>query len=332
MLTPTILRHCVAPATVTAVSSFAKVSWLLSLLVASATACAPSVRTVANVTAGGTGCPTNDLTIFDYDEASRTWGAACVDKLFVCASSGGGKCKQRESQTVEPELRDRVALVAQLPKAGRDLFVKVKMLDGDWDTFSRRVAVVQRLNDAQIQELESLQDIYLDLSDGFSGELTACVETGVLPVYVYDSGQATSKVLSPCASALAARLRFARPYRERRLALIAGMRDVKPLPRPEMTQPVADAAEPAPAPAALADEAPIRTWLDEHAEEILACNAGQTVAVRVDLDDQGTAAVGIHGAPAGSPEVSCLQAALTAPAFGQGPGTLIHVVKPSAAP
>jgi hypothetical protein len=235
---------------------------------------------------------------------------------------------------VEPELRVRVALLKQLPRARRDRFIDVKLLNGSWEAFSRKVTLAQRLSDEQLEEVEDLDDVYTNVSPEFSSEPAECERDGMVKVAIDQSGKATPRRAKMCAFRLADRLNFEPKYRGRTLVIFAGMADLELLPRPVIDVPSAPVATQATAPVAtsntpqtIRDDGPIRAWLDQHSDEILACNGGRTVAVRVELDDAGAAKLELHGVAAGSPEASCFAAALAPPVFSPGPGTLIHLVK-----
>ncbi len=268
----------------------------------------------------------------------------------MCASGGGGKCTLRDPATVEPELLARATLLNTLPKPRRNRYISVKLLDGSWDEFSREIAILQRVDDEQLRKLGPLENVVTEMDDAFAAQVTECTKNGVLTVKVYNGagfeGKAVAQSHKPCAKALVERLRFERQYWGRELQFVTGLKGVGPLPRPEPALPVADEAVPAlpseqrssgpngsPASASPpADEAAIRLWLNEHGSEILACNAGEALALRVDVDADGALTVAIHGAPPGSAEGRCLEEALVPPTFAPGVGTLIHLVKAAPTP
>jgi hypothetical protein len=318
--------------------------WATALVAGSSTTgCAPAPQTVANVSVGNTGCPANDLAVFNYDENTRGWHAACRDKYFVCSAVGGGtRCTPQETATLDPELVARSQLLFNLPKQKRDRFVASDILAGTWDSFAYEVAALGKLSD---QQLENMQDqsvtLYTSFSAGFNEALKSCVGSDrVVEVWINNSGSFISYPDKRCLSELAVHpdLAFLRSEPGRRYVLATDVHGIVPLPRPAPNTVAAPAAQPAAAPVVdsassvaptdnQALSAKVRADLDAAASDILTCTASDKMAVKAHVDEQGKATFSLMGALSGSGEEGCVRAALGARTFAPGPLDVVHLVK-----
>jgi hypothetical protein len=313
-----------------------------------AASCAPSPKTVANVSTGIIGCPAEDLVVFNYEKATRTWSASCNDKLYVCSDGrGGARCTHQDPGTVDPESLVRANALLQLTGQHRAYFVDRDILQGDWETFAELVAVVRALPESQLEDVDA-KDVYARVSEGFNRELTACLGERKLTVLVLPSGtldfwRSPTAPVGPCVSQLLKHPELAplkaRP--EARVHLIPGVFDVKPIARPLSTAAAApivtspsgeakteanDAPASVPAPEL---DAAVRRWLDGHASSILACTGKESSALLVDAQADGTLDVTLRGAEDGA-ETPCVRHVLsTPPSFPPGAGRILHVVQAS---
>ncbi len=307
------------------------------------TACAPAPQTVANVSVGNTGCPANDLAVFNYDENTRGWHAACRDKYFVCSAVGGGtRCTPQETATLDPELVARSQLLFELPKPKRDRFVATDILAGTWDSFAYEVAALGKLSDQQLANMEDQSvTLYTSFSAGFNEALKSCVGSDrVVEVWINNGGSFVSYPDKQCLSELAAHpdLTFLRSEPGRRYALATDVHSIVPLPRPAANTVAAPAAQPSAAPvadsassAAPADDealsAKVRADLDAVASDILTCTASDKTAVKAHVDEQGKATYSLMGPLSGSGEEGCVRTALGSRSFAPGPLDVVHLVK-----
>jgi hypothetical protein len=294
---------------------------------------------------GNTGCPGDDLAVFNYDEKARGWRAACHEKLFVCSAVGGGtRCTEQDAATLDQELFARSQLLFQLPKQRRDRFVSVDILAGTWDEYSIQVAAAAALSAKQLEKVEEFSALYTDFSPAFNDSLKSCIGADNVALF-WSSGQ--SILMSPakqCMSALrtSGELAFLHAVPRRKFAFATDVRGIKPLARPAV-EAMAATPVPEPAPAAAsaratdsapADEAAttalnekVRTDLDAAASDILTCVAADKTAVKVHVDAEGNATYSLMGALAGSGEEGCVRAVLKGHTFGAGPLDVVHLVK-----
>jgi hypothetical protein len=322
--------------------------WLLRgglALVGVGAGCAPSPRTVANVTTGITGCGADALVVFDYVKATRTWSASCAEKMYVCSDGrGDARCTQQQAELLDPEALVRAKALLQLPAHQRSAFVDRHILSGDWPSFAHSVAVVAAMNDEQLASIDP-QLVYSEGSADLDRRLRDCKKGSALTFAVKVDGSLAVPVgpwdNSPpdCATAILADPELAplRRHPGQTFVLAPGIFDIKPVERPTLAAaPATLATDPAAAANAVTAEPPasaeldaaVRHWLDQESASILACTGQERSAVLVKVSAEGKPELSLRGASAGEPEAGCVRNALApAPTLPAGPAQILHVVK-----
>lgn len=308
-------------------------------------ACAPSSRTVANVTTGITGCPAESLVVFNYARQARTWSALCADRLYICSDGRGqARCTEQDPATIDAEEATRAAALRQLPVEKRAWFADQKITDGDWPTFARLAGTVNALSVTQLSSIDP-RLVYMDQSPALEQVVSTCAPDSALAADVSARGTVSITAMSssvpfthPCWVNHRPDLSKLIRLGPRQWLLAAGVSEVKPIARPERTPavaktppaaPASGAAAPAAAPAASpALDAAVRGWLDQQADAILACAGKDSSAVLVTVDAQAKADVALRGVPAGGPEDGCVKHVLASPPpLPAGPAQILHIVK-----
>jgi hypothetical protein len=318
-------------------------SWCGLASVALLGACAPSPKTVANVTTGITGCPSESLVVFGYTKATRTWAAACGERVYVCSDGRGpARCTEQQPDTVDAEKVVRAKAIAPLSAPQRAWFVDQDISQGDWASFAQLVATVKAMNEAQLQSTNPAL-VYAAGSEQLGQAVLACSSTYPISFNVDKQGHVTVPSSKPCAIDVVNR-RELDPLRARHsssVVLVPGLYGIKPVARPVIATtaaptlaPASESVEaatgptsPALTPASPELDAAVRQWLDRGASGVVACTGKSPTALVVDV---GAAApqVSIRGLPAGAPEEGCVKSTLGAPpAFPAGSGQILHVVK-----
>lgn len=317
-----------------------RVVWAVSLAGALGGAilgCAPGAKTVANVSIGNTGCPAEDLAVFNYVVENRSWRAVCVEKLYVCSDiRGATQCVPQDPNTEEAGLKDRAKLLLKLDKPRRDVYIKSDIRAGSWESFSSGVVALSKMNAKQVADVEDAMKLITGLSDPLMQQLSACKNAAVLPIRVDKKTgallpQAGNK--NGCFLKLMGSSEFAhlRAHRDETFFVPTGIFGVKPLPAPQAAPPPAPVeAQPVEPPAAPEPnpeiEAAVREWLDGNARAIVSCT-GEESAVLVKVDDQGKPQVSLQGALAGKAAEGCVRSALGSKQFPPGPAEVMHFVK-----
>jgi hypothetical protein len=304
-------------------------------------ACAPSPKTVANVTTGITGCPQESLVVFNYVKASRTWSASCGDALYVCSDGRGpARCTPQQGDTVDRERAVRAKALAQLSPSQRAWFVDRDISLGDWPTFGQLVATIKAMSATQLNSVDP-STVYSAGSAELAQAVQACEPRSGVTFRVDNAGKVTLPYPKACAVDVVNWPELG-PLRARpntRVVLLPGLFGVTPIARPAFGKaPAAPAVEPAaPRVATLPSSAPpvspeldaaVRQWLDKSAAAVVACTGKDPSALLVDVAAEGSVAVSIRGGTAGAPEEGCVRSALgAAPALPAGPARILHVVK-----
>ncbi len=313
-----------------------------SVALALTIACAPSSRTVANVTTGITGCPAESLVVFNYARQTRTWSALCADRLYICSDGRGqARCTEQDPATVDAEQAIRAAALKQLPVEKRAWFADQNIMDGDWPTFARLAGTVNALSVAQLSSIDP-RLVYMDQSPELAQIVSSCAPDSALVADVSARGTVSITTMSssvpfthPCWVNHRPDLSKLIRLGQRQWLLAAGVSEVKPIARPEPNPAVAKTPAAAPAvsvaaaPAASpALDAAVRGWLDQQADAILACAGKDSAAVLVTVDAQAKADVALRGVPAGGPEDGCVKHVLASPPpLPAGPAQILHIVK-----
>jgi hypothetical protein len=315
----------------------------------SALACAPSAKTVANVSTGIIGCPAEDLVVFNYAKPTRTWAASCNDKLYVCSDGrGGARCTPQDVATVDPERLTRAKSLLLLTSKRRAYFVDKDILQGSWLEFAKLVATVRAMSDDQLESVNP-KHVYGDTSESFDRELRACAGDRKLTVVVTKTGaldvwKNINEPTGPCVTQLLKKPDL-KPLTGRlgqSVVLLPGVFDIRPIARPVVSAASAapstatlaavsnvapTTAAPAPPASAEVDSA-VRRWLDDNAAGILACTGKDSSVVLVNIDAEGKLDVALRGA-ADSPETQCIRHAMSnISALPPGAAQVLHVVKP----
>ena len=323
--------------------------------------CAPQPKTVANVSIGNTGCPEEDLAVFNYQVESRSWQAACHEKMYVCSDvRGATRCTLQDEATRDPEVYVRAQLLYELPKAQRNAFISFDISQGDWETYSKAVAAAKLMTPEQVEDLgDRLRLLFVDFSEPFNRELRMCVHGDPLEVRVGET-YLGSPVRRDCAKALLLKpdLEPLKAHHGQVFVLVAGVYGVEPLPRPTLAAPTLDSADEAegavadnntqagddpaketppeghqssaPSPASPEVAQAVRDWLDASAPDILTCTDSERTAVSVRIDQNGGAAVSLRGKLSGGPEEQCVREALGDKSFDGGASEILHLVKAAA--
>jgi hypothetical protein len=299
-------------------------------------ACAPGAKTVANVSIGNTGCPAEDLAVFNYTVENRSWRALCVNKLYVCSDTRGAtQCVPQDPNTEEAGLRDRAQLLLKLDRSRRDLFIKSDIRTGSWEAYSSAIVAVSRMNQTQLADVEDGMRVVAGLSDGFMKQLSACQSGVILPIRVDKAGALIPNAgpKTGCFFKLmgSAELAPLRAHKGQKFFVPTGIPGVKPLPHPQaapapVAPPPAPVEEPAPAASPEMENA-VRQWLDSNAKAVLSCTGEETSVVVVQIDAQGAPQLTLQGPLAGKPAEGCIRAALGTQQFDPGPAELMHLVK-----
>lgn len=305
-------------------------------------ACAPSAKTVANVTTGITGCPSESLVVFDYVKATRTWSASCGDRLYVCSDGRGpARCTEQQRDTVDSERAVRAKALGELTVSQRDWFVDRDISQGDWAAFAQLVATVKAMSDEQ-RKATSPASVYAAGSAELGQAVLACSPKQAITFNVDKQGKVSVPSPKACAVNIVNRAELG-PLRLRRntsVVLLPGLYGIKPIARPVLAAAAAPTpveASPSVAPSAptsavvaLASpelDAAVRQWLDKGAAGVVACTGKSPTALVVDVSAAGPH-VSIRGAAPGTPEEGCVKSALgTPPTLPAGSGQILHVVK-----
>jgi hypothetical protein len=307
-------------------------------------ACAPSSKTVANVTTGITGCPAESLVVFNYARQARTWSALCADRLYICSDGRGqARCTEQDPATIDEEQATRATALRQLPVEKRAWFADQNITDGDWPTFARLAGTVNALSVAQLSSVDP-RLVYMDQSPELAQVVSTCAPDSALVADVSARGTVSITSMSssvpfthPCWVNHRPDLSKLSRLGQHQWLLAAGVSDVKPIARPKLSPTVAkapaaasgvSAAAPAASPASPALDAAVRGWLDQQADAILACAGTDHAAVLVSVDAQAKADVTLRGVAAGGPEDGCVKHVLASPPpLPTGPAQILHIVK-----
>lgn len=311
-------------------------------------ACAPQPKTVANVTIGNTGCPAEDLAIFNYNKENRSWQGACHEKMYVCSDvRGATRCTLQDEATRDAEVFVRAQLLFELPKHKRNAFIEYDVKQGSWDDYSLRVAIVGSLSAIQVDALEGrIDQLYVGVSEEFSQEIADCVGKDEYFAVRYDGIRMneTGLIQHECARPLLGSDEL-EPLKKREgveVLIPAGVTNVKPFPRPEVEMTEDELPEPpleeeegdetAEEPGSAAAIDPhvadsVRKWLGEHRDDILTCAAKERVAILAELNDEGSVSVSLRGELAGTPEEMCVRSAVGKQVFEAGSGQVLHLIK-----
>ncbi len=298
--------------------------------------CSASNASVATATQTGTGCASEQLSVFNYNKTERTWLAACDEQLFVCTEKrGGANCTPQKSEALDPALLERVRALKTVPKPQRDAFISADISAGDWNQYAKTVGAVNKMKPAQAKAVGDLTKLYTDFSPAFDAALTGCIgPEGVATIKVASNGGIAVSPNKGCLVSLRSAPDLA-PLRQQpnsEFYLASGVRDVQPVARPidpavakaEAEAAAKKAAEPPP-PSALSIH--VRSWLDAAAKDIGSCADAQSVPVSVSVDAQGVATVTLREALAGTPAEGCIRSALPQQTFEPGPETIVHLVR-----
>jgi hypothetical protein len=327
--------------------------WRGALLATAALACAPAPKTVGNISGGIIGCPEEQLAVFNYDRAKRTWNAACLDRQYVCSDGrGGARCTPQAPETIDEETAVRAKAMLEVAASKRRWFVNKDISQGNWREFAVLISTLRVMTDEQLSDVDPRQ-VFTKTSKAFDDALRACVfDTGQLAAIVNPSGgdfevpQGLSDVI--CRKELLSNAELA-PLRSKppgtKSYLLPGVFAVEPIARPTFASPAAPVASAAPtqpvpeagssqassatapagAPAEL--EAAVRAWLDQERDAILDCTGKPRSMVLVEINE-GKAQVTVRGLDPASPESRCVQNALgKPPQLPPGSGTILHAVK-----
>src|SRR6478736_5522702 len=105
------------------------------------TACGKSNASVASASAGSTGCPADQVSVFN--KTSKSWYAACGERVYMCQESRkGAECAQQDPKALTPALMERVRALNAVPKPQRDAFVSADITKGTWDEYAKIVGSV----------------------------------------------------------------------------------------------------------------------------------------------------------------------------------------------
>lgn len=309
-------------------------------------ACAPSAKTVVNVTTGITGCPTESLAVFNYVKATRTWSAACGEKLYVCSDGrGDARCTEQQPETIDPERAARAKALLLLSSKQRTAYADKDISLGDWPTFAQTIATTKLMTDEQLADVDP-SAVHSTGSADLDQAVRRCTGDGWLTIDVTDQGRPFvpqkpgEASVKPCAEEIMNRpdVAWFKNYPKRRFVLLPGVFEVKPIARPVSSAAAATPTEPAvAAPAASTTAAAaatpevdkaVREWLDGNAANILACTGQDRSAILVNVSAEGKPEVSVRGATAGGPEDACVRSALSAPpSLAAGAAQVLHVVK-----
>lgn len=298
--------------------------------------CANSASNVAKQTPALTQCPADNLAVYNYNKSAATWNAACGQQLFACREvSRKQQCAPIPAQNVTEEQKQRVQLLQQIPKTRRDFFTTTDIMAAKWDDFARSAAVVARLNDAQLKQVDDPRAVYTGFSATFDQQLTGCVGTqSVATVSVSQAGVVSApRGQATCVQSLtlSAELAPLKKYVGATIVLAPGVRDLQVAPQPG-AQPAVDPAAEAEAKrleeeakakaaaeaAAAARLDAVHTWLDESQAALTTCTGLKEIPVDVAVDEQGVPAVTLQGKLNTKNKASCVKAALGEKQFEAG--------------
>jgi hypothetical protein len=306
--------------------------------------CAASSATVAKNTANLTGCQPANLAVFNYDKKAGSWDAACGEQIFACTTVHGKRqCTQLEASGVNPELAARVQVLQQVPQSRRKYFASTVLLATPWPDFARNVAVVSRLNDAQLKAVDDPRTVYTGFSPALDAQLTQCVGPNkVARISVSKSGEITPATgAASCVRAIAMQQELSplSKYPSTTIILAPGVRDLTLPNHPGETaaaEPAADAeakrladeAAKAKADQELAESnlAAVRTWLDGLQLDLTKCTGVKEIPVDVVVDASGVPTVTLQGKLNTPHKKSCVQTAVGDKHFEGGARTLSYVV------
>jgi hypothetical protein len=324
------------------------ISWSLGSLTA-LLGCTASPQAVPKISTGATGCPEQQLVVFNYSRPNRTWNAACGEKQFVCSARGGIRCTKQEPETVDVELVTRAKALLEVPVAQRTWFVDKDISQGSWDSFATVVATVKALTPEQLERIDPRR-VFAGGSATLDESMRVCGPVESIEVRVEADGDLTSPAW--CTERLLSSPELAPFKREpfKTFLLVSGVFGLKPVARPALSgeaepktpsvaageHPVDAAATPQsqPAPESVAAaaspelDAAVRQWLDRERGAILTCVGKEQAALLVQVNHESKAEISIRGLPAGAPEEGCVRSALAkAPALPPGPATVLHLLR-----
>lgn len=298
--------------------------------------CAKSASNVVKQTPALTQCPAASLAVYNYKKASGTWNAACGEQIFNCSEvSRKQQCSPVPAQDVSAEQKQRVQLLQQIPKSRRDFFATTDIMASPWDDFARSAAVVARLNDAQLGQVDDPRTVYTGFSAAFDRQLTQCVGgQKVATVSVSPAGViSASRGQATCVQGLtlSAELAPLKKYAGATIVLAPGVRDLTVASQPG-AQPAVDPAAAAEAKrleeeaqaraaaeaAAAARLAAVHAWLDGTQAALTTCTGLKEIPLDVLVDEQGVPTVTLQGKLNTKNKASCAKAALGEKQFDAG--------------
>lgn len=305
-------------------------------------ACAPKAKTVANISIGNTGCPVENLAVFNYVPESRSWRALCSETLYVCSDiRGASTCTLQDPNTEEAGLKDRAKLLLKLDKPRRDLFISSDIRQGTWDEYSTKVVAVSKMSPTQFKQVEDPNGLFVGFSEQVAAQLTACSPNDLATVEVDKKGGLRprgAKRMGCFTRVITTSPEFApmTQHPGETFYVPSGLPAIKPLPPPKAVAPEpvvheAPAVEEAPAEVSPELDAAVRKWLDERAKDILACTGEEASVVIASLDDAGATKISLRGEMQGKAAERCVGAVLGAKQFDSGPAEVMHLVKKPAA-
>lgn len=290
------------------------------------TGCGKSNASVASASAGSTGCPAEQLSVFN--KSSRSWYAACGERVFMCQESRkGAECAPQDPKGLSPALMERVRALNAVPKPQRDALASADITKGTWDEYAKLVGAVGMLKPEQVKSVPDAAALYTDFSPAFDSALVSCLGVeGVVKVSVARGGSLSVSPSKGCVVDLRSAADLA-PLRARSgsdFYLAAGVRGVTPAPHPvDPNVPVKPAGPP---PESELSKS-VRSWLDGVAKDITTCTNTETAVVSVHVDAQGLPTTSLREELAGTPAEGCVRAALPAESFAAGPETVVHLVR-----
>jgi hypothetical protein len=316
-------------------------TWPLGLVALSLGACGVDHDEAAFASVGNTGCDAEGLVAFDFNEERQTWHAACRDKYFACSQIVRDiTCTVIESPP-EPEVQLRVNHLLKLQPAQRVVFTASKLADVPWERFSRQVQVAAMLTKDQREDIQSIEQIYLDLPTDLDARLRKCSRGG------WYGFETTGKdfyyrPMDDCAEAGILRDARVEPLAKgpaQKGFMLAGVGNIKPLNKPSLPVPPArDSSTKLPRTAEVSEETlslenSVRAWLGNSAVGIIECAGSPRVAVVVEVSDAGVAGIQLRGALSRTAEERCVATLLGEKTFSSGPARVVHLVEsPATAP
>ncbi|MDH5675877.1 MAG: hypothetical protein OEZ06_27385 [Myxococcales bacterium] len=306
----------------------------LMLAVFALGACAPKAQTVANMSVGLTGCPAEDLAVFNYVPESRQWRAVCHRVFYVCAvTKGGTSCTEQQAATLEAGLPARVQLFMTLPKVKRDRLVTFDLVARSWNEVAHDLVSYDKLSVDQFDRVDELGSLFTEFTADFDRQLKECKGDGaVYPIRFRSDGTVEyAEQLSVCERKLA-RHGDLEPLRKQPgedFYIVAGVYGVQIPPEPVAAKPAAAQTFGGEAHAPPYDQTAVRAWIDAAAADLLACSSGEKLLVHVAVDASGHAQVTLRGAQADGPVAGCVASVLPQQTFASGPAEVLHLVKPA---